>query len=739
MLTLILVVVVGVLTYYLVSWDYERQLKKLNKVAEKLSSGELSVRAAHYHIGHLSRLSGYLLTLRDNMAKAADFAEQIGDGKDCQDLQLLGEKDKLGHSLIGMRNKLKEVAAEDSTRSWVSEGVSIVADILRHHHKTAHELGTELLQHVVEYVGGQQGAIYTAKNGEKDGDTYLELAAGYAYDSGREDNDRIAPGDGLIGQAFLGQETMVIADVPEDHIKISSGLIDGVPRHLLILPLVFNDVSEGVIEIASYQALETYKVEFLKRISENIASTLATLRNSEHTKMLLEQSRKQAQKLQLQENTMLRNQRKLEASQQEMLAKQAELSDVAARVESQKYSLTTLINNTEDKILSLDSEFNVKLFNNAFAEFFGTERYAVAEGQNLLNYLKEEEREEWKVLLKNVMNGVVTEKEYKFSRKGSINVFDISFSLLKDKHTVKEISVFFRDITEYIRKNERIRRSQEEVRQHSMQLEHTRAAINRSGVATAEYDMEGYLLDANEAFLKILGIEDLEPIIGKHHSIFVPEKDVVSKEYELFWEALRRGESNRGQYERVRPDGTTFWINGSYNVVREANGKPVMVVKVAVDVTENVELLHKTVQQARDLKKSEKEINRKLEEIQDQQRIHQAILHGCVDGVISFDQDGYVTFVNKAAAEMIGRDEDGILGRKLKTLIPIDIVKDKYEHMSLLVHTHGEAKEVGIRTEATFPNKLGDELDVLLTASITKMSDGHHFTIFIQNISVDLF
>ncbi len=109
------------------------------------------------------------------------------------------------------------------------------------------------------------------------------------------------------------------------------------------------------------------------------------------------------------------------------------------------------------------------------------------------------------------------------------------------------------------------------------------AAINRSQ-AVIEFNLDGTVITANDNFLKVLGYT-LDEIRGKHHSLFCAAGYRESAAYQEFWSRLRRGEFEAGLFKRVSKDGREVWIQATYNPVLDADGKPVRVVKFALDVT----------------------------------------------------------------------------------------------------------------------------------------------------------
>jgi len=112
-------------------------------------------------------------------------------------------------------------------------------------------------------------------------------------------------------------------------------------------------------------------------------------------------------------------------------------------------------------------------------------------------------------------------------------------------------------------------------------------AIHKSQ-AVIEFDLDGKVLTANENFLAVLGYP-LEEVRGQHHGMFVDAAYRGSPEYREFWNALRHGEYQAGEFKRVGKSGQVVWIQASYNPIYGADGELMKVVKFATDVTAQVE------------------------------------------------------------------------------------------------------------------------------------------------------
>ena len=148
------------------------------------------------------------------------------------------------------------------------------------------------------------GAIYLAD--EDNGERSLQLAGSYAYTDRKGNRNIFRLGEGLVGQAALEQESLLFNDVPEDYIKVSSGLGETVPRQILVAPFMYEGDVKGAIELATLKEFTAIHQDFLRQACENIAIAV----NSAQTRMkmheLLEATQQQAKELQDNRNSYSR-------------------------------------------------------------------------------------------------------------------------------------------------------------------------------------------------------------------------------------------------------------------------------------------------------------------------------------------------------------------------------------------------------------------------------------------------
>jgi len=135
-------------------------------------------------------------------------------------------------------------------------------------------------------------------------------------------------------------------------------------------------------------------------------------------------------------------------------------------------------------------------------------------------------------------------------------------------------------------------------------------AINAS-FAFVEFDLGGHVIDANANFLRIIGYP-LDQIRGKHHRLFVEADQIDTPAYRQFWADLLSGKPQVAVFRRVSKSGQVVHLQAAYTPVTDETGRVVRVVKIATDVTAEVEataLLRSVVEQTQGVIAAAKEGN----------------------------------------------------------------------------------------------------------------------------------
>jgi methyl-accepting chemotaxis protein len=169
----------------------------------------------------------------------------------------------------------------------------------------------------------------------------------------------------------------------------------------------------------------------------------------------------------------------------------------------------------------------------------------------------------------------------------------------------------------------------------ALQIDAMWTAIDRAQ-GIIKFDLQGNILDANKNFLSLIGYR-LDEIVGKHHSMLCDPIYAQSDAYRELWDGLRQGAFSGGEFKRIAKGGRPIWIQATYNPIMDRDGKPVMVVKFASDTTA--------------AKIANAEFVGKVNAIDRSQ------------GVIEFDLQGNIIFVNQNFLDVIGYTRDEVLGQ----------------------------------------------------------------------------
>ncbi|MCX8005554.1 MAG: ATP-binding protein, partial [Burkholderiaceae bacterium] len=124
--------------------------------------------------------------------------------------------------------------------------------------------------------------------------------------------------------------------------------------------------------------------------------------------------------------------------------------------------------------------------------------------------------------------------------------------------------------------------------QHSARLREQTllAAIDRV-VGRAVLTPEGYFVEVNEKLAGVLGYTPQE-LVGRHHrAVWIDETQAA--EMGAFWDALRRGQAQPGDFARRAKDGSVRYLSAWYQPLFDAEGKTTSVLKLGFDITERVQ------------------------------------------------------------------------------------------------------------------------------------------------------
>ncbi|MBW4505015.1 MAG: response regulator [Scytonematopsis contorta HA4267-MV1] len=152
-----------------------------------------------------------------------------------------------------------------------------------------------------------------------------DLLSSYAYQQRKNLANQFRLGEGLVGQCAFEKERILLTQVPNDYIRISSGLGEASPVNIVVLPILYEKQVTGVIELASFANFSELHLNFLEKVCETIGIILNSISSNILTQKLLKDSQTLAEELQSRQVELTQSNESLEESQKRLKQQQEEL------------------------------------------------------------------------------------------------------------------------------------------------------------------------------------------------------------------------------------------------------------------------------------------------------------------------------------------------------------------------------------------------------------------------------
>ncbi|HVS60065.1 MAG TPA: response regulator, partial [Gemmatimonadaceae bacterium] len=182
----------------------------------------------------------------------------------------------------------------------------------------------------------------------------------YAYKERKHVGNRFHLGEGLVGQAALEKKSILLTNVPDDYIRITSGLGEAPPRNILVLPVLFEGEIKAVVELASFLPFSQIHQLFLDQLAESVGVVINMISANMRTAELLEQSQSLTLELQTQSEELRTQQEELKKSNSELEAQATTLRTSEELLKDQQEELQQVNEELEEKA-SLLAEQNRKV------------------------------------------------------------------------------------------------------------------------------------------------------------------------------------------------------------------------------------------------------------------------------------------------------------------------------------------------------------------------------------------
>ncbi|NAS96022.1 two-component system sensor histidine kinase/response regulator [Pseudomonas syringae pv. actinidifoliorum] len=245
-------------------------------------------------------------------------------------LAYIGRRDLLSLSATYSANlRLQEVNAERLQKvAWLRNGQSELAEQVLGQ-LTLNMLGRNTLQFLTQYLGASVAAVYI----RQDHGGFTRVAS-YGFSREQEQQDQTIHSDeGVVGQAASQDRIITLDELPENYFKVASGLGEGSPRSVMVVPISNDDQVNGVVELGFLRPLTEQDVEFLELVSDNIGTSIEAARYRQRLQEVLAETQQLNEELQVQQEELRTANEELEEQSRILKESQAHLETQQAELE----------------------------------------------------------------------------------------------------------------------------------------------------------------------------------------------------------------------------------------------------------------------------------------------------------------------------------------------------------------------------------------------------------------------
>ncbi|HTJ52229.1 MAG TPA: PAS domain-containing protein, partial [Cyclobacteriaceae bacterium] len=304
----------------------------------------------------------------------------------------------------------------------------------------------------------------------------------------------------------------------------TSGLGQATPRCVFIVPLKVNDIIYGVLELASFEPYQEYEREFIEKVCETIASSIATVKISDQTKYLLEQSQLQAEAMRSQEEEMRQNMEELQATQEGM-------ERLISESKGNELYMKSLLDASTDSILTFDHAYKIIHYNEKAKAGYQSVGIAIDKaGANLLQLIPDTEREMFKEMFDKALSGDIAEMTY----QNHDFHFEVKYIPIKNEQDeVTAVVQFSTDITKLMQAQEETKKmlleSQAQAEQLQAQEEELRATMEAEAKRSKDLERSNFQAEAQKQMMHKI----IEKLKEKEKESQAQEEELRAQQEEL--------------------------------------------------------------------------------------------------------------------------------------------------------------------------------------------------------------
>ena len=707
------------------SWAY---FMRMQTIKEALSTLTLIEKQSQIEKSN-QELEDNVKEKTENLQRALETSQTTEEElrQNMEELQATQDEMQIqSHKILESQEAMKKVEQElrqrqqDMERTqWLESNLSKFDDLMRlNYDKSLEEFSDVILLNLADLLNGSQAALYVYDEEED----IIEMKGGYACTPKTVKKPTFQIGEGVLGQILKTQKTHYLEDLPIDSATVESALSRISNKSLIVVPLLYNEKIQGVLELASLQKMSDLHRQFINRLSQNIASMLQNIRSVLRTQKLLNQSREMTDLLQRNaaqiEQTQLEIERRAAEFQAQFNAinlsmlvveftEEGEIKEVNEKfLKLSKYTRDELVGQHHSNLLPVkiaESEDYKQFWRKVHEdEYYETEHklvtqdggtfwvranyYCLATEQKKKNkniYTEQEQAPAKVTHASNAKGAYQTDVAPPASASYSVSGaqshietimmigWDISLQKLQEQQIKQNLGELQNREMESQQSIRQMQKLQEELEIRAKEYQGQLQAINLS-IAMITMDRDGVILSMNDKFSEIFDYGKGE-LVGQHHEILVRENYSKSKPYRKLWQQLYKNEFVEGEFKGIAKGGGIVWLRGSYYPITGARNNLSTILVLAYDITKEREQAAQIKQNISDLEKVRHQLEIKTNEMSAQLEVVNQ-----VSGLVELSPEGEILAVNELFLDFANYAKaEELVGQHHRVLVASNVAKTK--------------------------------------------------------------
>lgn len=310
------------------------------KQAQKVAAGDFEAEITG--IAQTNPLAIVITQMLDSLKEVVSKAKQVAQGDYSGQIIPKSQSDELARTLNQMTAALRVATEQNAKQNRLKTAQNELNEQMRGD-LALDAMAKNIISYLAKYTNAQIGAIYLYMEEQKG----YQLMGSYAFLFRKGVTTFFKEGESLIGQAAMENEIITFNELPENYVRITSGIGDAIPRNIIIAPFTYENKTIGVIELGSVARFSDEAYEFLKMVLENIAISVVTASNRTKMSKLLAVTQEQAEEMQVQ-------QEELKSANEELEAQTQALKKSEEYLQSQQEELKVTNEELEEKTRRLE-------------------------------------------------------------------------------------------------------------------------------------------------------------------------------------------------------------------------------------------------------------------------------------------------------------------------------------------------------------------------------------------------